>query len=322
MTWGNLTRLALAVPVALGYSAVSHPAAVGAQQATFKSGVDMVPLTVTVTDGKGRHITGLAGGDFTVLEDGVEQPLSFFASGNVPLDVALVIDASSSMAVDLPLVQQAACGLVRTLRASDRGAVMEVRDAVRIPQPLTSDRGQIESTIRGIRASGNTALYDGLYVVLKELDRARRESPEVRRQALVLLSDGIDTTSRLLVDDVIDLARRVGVSIYAIALRGSALPLRRAEQDESVLRAEYAMRTFAREAGGRAFFPRSAQELPAIYDAIALELANQYELGYVPLKPGGDGAFRRLAVRLAATGLPRTRSGYYAMGTRGSRSER
>ena len=64
----------------------------------------MVPLTVTVTDGKGRHITGLAGGDFTVLEDGVEQPLSFFASGNVPLDVALVIDASSSMAVDLPLV--------------------------------------------------------------------------------------------------------------------------------------------------------------------------------------------------------------------------
>ena len=64
----------------------------------------------------------------------------------------------------------AACGLVRTLRASDRGAVMEVRDAVRIPQPLTSDRGQIESTIRGMRASGNTALYDGLYVVLKELD--------------------------------------------------------------------------------------------------------------------------------------------------------
>jgi Ca-activated chloride channel family protein len=192
---------------------------------------------------------------------------------------------------------------------------MEVRDAVRIPQPLTSDRGQIESTIRGMRASGNTALYDGLYVVLKELDRARRESPEIRRQALVLLSDGIDTTSRLLFDDVIDLARRVGVSIYAIALRGSAIPLRRAEQDESVLRAEYAMRTFAREAGGRAFFPRSAQELPAIYDAIALELANQYELGYVPLKPGGDGAFRRLAVRLAATGLPRTRSGYYAMGT-------
>jgi len=322
MTWRNLTRLALAVPLALGYEAVSDPAAARAQQATFKSGVDMVPLTVTVTDVKGRHITGLAGGDFTVLEDGVEQPLAFFASGDVPVDVALVIDTSSSIGPDLPLVQKAACGLVRTLRAADRAAVVEVKDTVRIPQPLTSNRGQIETTIRALRASGNTALYDGLYIMLREFDRARRESPDIRRQALVLLSDGLDNTSHLLFDDVMQLARRVGVSIYVIALRGQTVPLRRDEQHESVLRADYAMRTVAHEAGGRAFFPRTAQELPAIYDAIALELASQYELGYVPVAAGADGGFRRVAVRLATHGLARTRSGYYAAPTPGSRASR
>ena len=83
----------------------------------FKSGVAMVPLTVTVTDTTGKHVTGLTGNDFTVFEDGVEQPLSFFACDEVPVDVALVVDTSGSMRADLPLVQSAAIGLVRKLRA-------------------------------------------------------------------------------------------------------------------------------------------------------------------------------------------------------------
>jgi Ca-activated chloride channel family protein len=306
------TRLGLAA--AFSALALGNPAPVGAQQPTFKSGVDMVPLTVTVTDGKGRHVTGLTLDDFTVLEDGVVQPLSFFGTGEVPVDVALVIDASASMGRDLPLVQKAASGLVRTLRASDRGTVVEVKDAVRIPQPLTSDRAQLETTIHNLRASGSTALYDGLYVMLKEFDRARRQNHEVRRQALVLLSDGLDNTSHLPFEDVMELARRVGVNIYVIALRGEAARMARANQDNAVLHAEYAMRTVARETGGRAFFPRAASELTAIYNAIGVELASQYELGYVPVTPGATGTFRRVAVRMAGAtaGAARTRSGYYA----------
>lgn len=314
MTRGGLIRLALATLVALGFFAVGHPVPAGAQQVKFKSGIDMVPLTVTVTDANGRHVTGLTRTDFTVLEDGVEQPLSFFGTGEVPFDVAIVIDSSASIAPDLALVQKAACGLVRGLRASDRGAVVEVKDSVRIPQPLTANHAQIESSINALRASGNTALYDGLYVMLKEFDRARRDSPDIRRQALVLLSDGLDNTSHLAFEDVIQLARRVGVSIYVIALRGQMIPLRRDEQHESILRAEYALRTVARESGGQSFFPRTARELPAIYNAIAMELTNQYELAYVPVAGGSNGAFRRLAVRLATDGLARTRTGYYAPG--------
>ena len=319
MTGYAFTRLTFAA--ALSALALGNPKAVGAQHATFKSGVEMVPLTVTVTDVKGKPVTGLTGSDFTVLEDGVEQPLAFFGAGEVPLDVALVIDASASMGPDLPRVKTAARGLVRSLRATDRGAVVEVKDAVRIPQPLTSDRKQIEAGIHALRASGSTALYDGLYVMLKEFEHARRDSREIRRQALVLLSDGLDNTSHLLFDDVMQLARRVGVSIYVIALRGEAASIRRADQTAFELQAEYTMRTVARESGGRAFFPKAARELSSIYDTIAQELASQYELGYVPVTPGANGAFKRVLVRMKPPmdALPRTRSGYYAKLTPGVR---
>ena len=189
-------RLPSTLLLALGGLALAGSARLYAQK-TFKSGVEMVPLTVTVTDASGKYVTGLANSDFTVVEDGVQQPLSFFASDHVPLDVALVLDTSSSMRGDLPLVQSAATGLVRTLHDTDRGAVIEVKNTTAIPQTFTSDRAQIEGAIRGLSASGSTALFDGMYVVLKEFERQRLGSQEVRRQVLVLLSDGMDTGSRL-----------------------------------------------------------------------------------------------------------------------------
>lgn len=309
---GSCRKLStLAVFAAL---AVRGQAPVDAQGPAFKSGVDMVPLTVTVIDASGKYVSGLTGNDFTVFENGVEQPLSFFACADVPLDLALVLDTSGSMQADLPLVQSAALGLVRKLRATDRGAVIEVKNFARIPQSFTSDLGLIDRAIRGLSTSGDTALYDGLYIALKEFERERHASVQVRRQALVLLSDGLDTRSHLAFDDVMDLARRSGVSIYAVALRSDLALLPRATWDGSVLEAEYIMGTVARESGGRTFFPKFGSELPAIYTAIAQELASQYELGYMPLRPGSDGAFRRVAVRVPAqtNAHARTRSGYYA----------
>ena len=308
------SRRILSVVAALVALALRGPARVDAQSATFKSGVDLVPLTVTVTDKVGKYVAGLTGDDFTVFEDGVAQSLSFFACDEVPVDVALVLDTSTSMRTDLPLVQSAANGLVRKLRPSDRGAVVEVKDSAGIRQPFTSDRASIEKAILASSASGSTALYDGLYVVLKEFERERRGALQVRRQALVLLSDGLDNKSHLSFEDVMDLARRVGVNIYVIALRGDVAQIPRAERDSSVLEADYTMGAVARESGGRTFFPKTARELPGIYSAIAQELASQYQLGYMPARPGGDGAFRRVTVRVSpqTTGLARTRSGYYA----------
>ena len=239
----------------------------------------MVPLTVTVTDTGGKYVSGLTGRDFTVFEDGVAQPLSFFARDEVPVDVALVLDTSGSMGAELPLVQSAANGLVRQLPASDRGAVVEVKGSADIRQPFTTDRPLIERAIRTVSTSGSTALYDGLYVVLREFERERSATHQIRRQALVLLTDGQDTKSRLSFDDVVDLARRVGVNIYVIALKGDTAIVPRIEMDESRLRADYSMGAVARESGGRTFFPKSARELSAIYSAIAQELTSQYRAG-------------------------------------------
>ena len=274
----------------------------------------MVPLTVTVTDPSGKYVTGLTGNDFTVFEDGVAQSLIFFASDAVPLDLALTIDTSSSMRADLPLVQAAANGLVRRLRDCDRGAVVEIKDLAAIPRAFISDRLLIERTIDGLTTSGGTALYDGLYVALKEFERERRTAAEVRRQVLVLLSDGLDNRSHVQFEDVLDLSRHTGVSIYAIAIRGQAAHLPRISLDDETLRAAYTMGAVARESGGRTFFPKSARELPAIYDSIATELASQYELGYTPARAGSNGGFRRVSVRLpiGMNALARTRTGYSA----------
>jgi Ca-activated chloride channel family protein len=185
-----------------------------------------------------------------------------------------------------------------------------VKNAIGVPQPLTSDQRQVETAIQELAASGDTSLYDGVYIALKELERERLASTQIRKQAIVLLSDGVDTTSRLGYDDVMDLARRSGVNVYVIAMPMSTVPIARRDQDGQALQAEYAMRSLAREAGGRSFFPKRVQELPAIYSEIAQELANQYELAYLPLAARADRGFRRISVRVE-NAVTRTRSGYY-----------
>ena len=280
-----------------------------AQGSVFKSTVAVVPLTVTVTDARGKYVNNLVETDFAVLEEGVRQSLSFFAHEPVPIDLALTIDASASMAPQLPIVRKAAGALVDSLRERDRATVVTIRNAVGVTLPLSADRSRIDAAIRDLSASGGTALYDGVYVVLKELERARMA--EIRRRVLVLLSDGLDTSSRLSADDMLAVARRAGVGIYVIAMPTWSSNRPRNRQDSSVLQAEYAMRALARDTGARSFFPQSVRELPAIYHEIAQELANQYELGYLPSPSGTRSGFKRVTVHVE-NAVARTRSGYYA----------
>ena len=279
------------------------------QAQVFKSTVEVVPLTVTVTDAKGKYVKNLVETDFAVLEEGVRQSLAFFANEPVPIDLALTIDASESMASQLPIVRKAAGALVDSLRGGDRATVVTIKNAVGVALPLTADRPRIDAAIRDLSASGGTALYDGVYVVLKELERARMA--EIRKRVLVLLSDGLDTASRLGADDMLALARRAGVGIYVIAMPTGSSHLPRNRQDGSALQAEYAMRALARDTGARSFFPKRVEELPAIYREIAHELANQYQLGYLPSRSVTRGSFQRVTVHVE-NAIARTRSGYYA----------
>jgi VWFA-related protein len=130
---------------------------------------------------------------------------------------------------------------------------------------------------------------------------------DVRRQALIVFSDGEDTSSLISFDEVLDLAKRSETAVYTIALRGVDT------QTKGFREAEFVMRQLAQETGGRSFFPARVEELTAVYGQIADELASQYTLGYTSKNGRRDGAFRRIVVQTNRQGLtPRTKKGYFA----------
>jgi len=284
----------------------------------FRTATDLVALNVTVTSAAEKQITGLRADQFVVVEDGVRQPIAFFSAGTVPLDVAILVDASASMRGKIELARAAAGGLARSLRSGDRASVVEFREAVRIRQALTGNSSAVQAAIGAIVPSGSTSLYDALYIALKDLAKADRDPQQVRREVIVLLSDGDDTASLSSLDDVSDLARRTGVAVYTVFLKSPpSLALDAASRGAGRFQgeAEFGMKALAQDTGGRAFFPKAATELKGIYDGIAEELGHQYSLGYVPTNARRDGTWRRVAVQvLAGDARPRTRAGYFASG--------
>jgi Ca-activated chloride channel homolog len=282
----------------------------------FRIGVDLVALNVVVTDGEQKFVTGLDMGDFAVYEDGVQQELSFFAARNVPLDLALLLDTSASMTDKMQTMQEAAVGFASTARPGDRVTIVDVKDAVKVLHPLDADPAGAIGAIRQTSARGGTALYNGLYMTLKEMVKQRSLNGDVRRQAIAVLSDGDDTASLVNFDDVMDVAKQSGIAIYTITLK-SAYVLRNATASSGsryFSQSEFAMKALAQETGARAFFPTAITELAGVYSSIAEELATQYAIGYTSKNPKRDGAFRRVIVRVLEQpgARTRTRTGYQA----------
>ncbi len=280
-------------------------------QPVFRSSASMVAVNVTVFEGS-RLISGLGLQDFEVYEDGVKQQVQFFESRTVPLDVILLLDTSSSMADKIEVVRQAARGFMKTLRPGDRGAVVSFASSVNILQPLTADVRAIESAINSVQANGSTSLHNAIYVALKTFGRGARDSSDVRRQAIAVLSDGQDTASVVSFDDVLALARCTGVNIYTISLKSPYTPT--GSDPRYFSDADHSMKTLARETGAQAFFPKSTHELNGVYGAIAGELSAQYSIAYAPTNSRNDGRFRRIIVRVISNPAfrLRARSGYTA----------
>ena len=288
--------------------------------AVFRSGASLVPLNVTVTDSARQFVKGLTAADFTVFEDGIQQPVQFFEAAAVPVDLIVLIDTSSSMSDKMDIVHEAAIGFLKTMKNGDRGAVVAFADGVDIVQPLTADRAALEQGILRTRARGATSLNNALYISLKQFGHPAQREGEVRRQAIAVLSDGEDTSSLVSFDDVLETARKSGVSIYPIVLQSkyAASNLATQGQRRYFSEAEYSMRTLAQESGGQAFFPLQISELKGIYASIAEELSSQYSIAYAPANGRADGRFRRISVRLSSHPefKLRTRAGYTAALTR------
>jgi Ca-activated chloride channel family protein len=275
------------------------------QPPSFRAGVDVVSLNVTVTDGQERFVTDLTQDDFLLYEDGVLQETTYFARRQLPIALALLMDTSASMDERMTTAQEAAIGFSRRLRPEDLAEIIDFDSRVEILQSFTNSVDALEEAIRLTSAGGSTSLYNALYISLRELKKAPLRVEDVRREAIIVLSDGEDTSSLVSFEEVLDLAHRSETAIYSIGLKDD-------EEGSGFREADFVLRELAQETGGRAFFPDKVEDLAGIYQQISDELSSQYSLGYVSANPLRNGQWRRVVVQLKRENtIARTKQGYF-----------
>lgn len=272
---------------------------------TFRVDVGVVNLNLSVTDPHEHYVTDLTAQDIVVYEDGVRQSISLFTRERLPISLTLLIDGSTSMKTTLPVAQAAAVRFIRTLGPGDDAQVVEFTRRYAVLQETTSDRVKLEAAVAEIQAHGETSLYESLYVALKDLRRRKPDDPS-RRRAVVLLTDGEDTASNVSEDQLMELARRAEVAVYAIGLFHPTSPATAGPAPN------YFLTALGRETGGRAYFPRGLGELEGVYGRIADELRTLYGVGYVSANVRRDGAWRRIVIETLRPNLiVRHRLGYH-----------
>jgi Ca-activated chloride channel family protein len=307
--WSALTATSPPT-VAAGHPQVQTPPAQAVT--TFRSGVDLVALNVTVTDPSSRYVTDLGVEEFVVFEDGVKQEIGYFSRTNLSLSVSLLLDSSASMEDKMRTTQEAASGFVQSLRPEDQAQVIDFDSRVNVLAPFTSSKPDLEKAIASTVPGGSTSLYTAVYIALRGLKKTEaRGIEDLRRRAVIVLSDGEDTSSLVSFDEVLELAKRSETAIYAIGIRSKDVNW----DGKGYGQADYALRQLTTQTGGRVFFPASVGELRSIYALILQELSSQYLVGYTSTNQKRDGAWRRINVRTTRAGaMARTRMGYYASG--------
>ena len=279
---------------------------------TFKSDVTTVSVDVSVLTNQGHPIPNLPRGNFRVLEDNVPQQVSGFATGEAPMTVAMVIEFSnlfqSYWTETWYQTLTAAYGFLETLRPEDYVAIVAYDMRPEILADFSTDKRAAQDAMRRLQiaAYSESNLYDAL------TDTADRMSGIEGRKAIVLISSGMDTFSKLTFDQTRKILQNASVPIYAVGLmqalrewydaRGYLGPIARLD----FLQADNQLRTFTKETGGMAFFPRFYGEFPGIFRAISEALRMRYELTYVPTNLVRDGKYRKIKVELVnpATGQP------------------
>ncbi|MCG8455565.1 MAG: VWA domain-containing protein, partial [Holophagales bacterium] len=260
--------------------------------------VNLVELYTTVTDRGGQPVQGLGQEDFQVFEDGQPQTIAKFELvENLPLSLGIAIDVSGSMIESLGVAQQAAVDFLDSMiTPRDRVFALAFANRPEILMGRTSDVGAIAARLEGLVADGSTALHDAVVTSLYYYRGIRG------RRALVLLSDGEDTSSSLEFREALEYAKRSGIAIYAIGLR--------------ISKADFGVRgkldDLARETGGRTFYIREAEDLRGVYAEIERELRSQYLVAYNSESTKNREEYREVALKVRGGGLEaRTIRGYY-----------
>lgn len=274
-------------------AAATADAQQGQEVPVFSAELALVKVTVSVEDSRGQPVPGLSSRDFVVREDGREHPVAVCAraddpavDANLALDLALLVDTSESMLESLRLSQQAAARFLTDIPHA-RDLLVVLFDQQRRVLHFDTDRPEdLFASLAAVPAGGNTALRDAIDATLAGL-RARDG-----RSAMVLLTDGHDTVSRVQPAALERTLQGSPVTIYPIGLRGGDL------DDDAASEAYAFLEHVARLTGGRAYRLTQEQSLPAVFSAILADLRGQYVIGYVPSRSLRENRYRKIRVEV------------------------
>ncbi len=269
---------------------------------------DLVVANLIVTDPSGQYAHGLSAKDFTVLEDGAPQSINSFLAEEAPFAAAILIDMSGSMEYKFGLVRAAAASFVDHIRDNDQVAVYGFNNKIKLFQDF-SDLRDISEYVWDATAEDTTRLYDCANEALNALEK-RTE----KRKAILLISDGCDTTSsKATFNSVMKKALASGVTIYSVDLIDDSARNGGASDVLELRRGQSEMKEFALQTGGRYVHSPQGDKLEEAFANIVEELRNQYTISYYPSNQKRDGHWRKLQVNAARPGLAtRTRKGYWA----------
>jgi len=273
-----------------------------AEAQSFRSRVDIVQVTVAVTDSEGRLITGLTRNDFQVFEDGTPQEITQFTDARVPISLGVLLDASDSMRGQ-PIIdaRDAVDRFVgELLLGEDEALVATFNHLPRLAIPWTMPPSRTRNSLESLKPSGGTAIYDALASTSKLFEQRNHV-----RAAMVVISDGADTASEHSLFQTLEDIRRSDALVYAIAIDS-------ADARESTRVNPEALRELTSLTGGYTEVVRTAADLGPATARIADELNKQYTLGYSSSRPP-DGTWRAIRVRVRnGEYFARARRGYYA----------
>ena len=261
----------------------------------------IVVLNATITDDKGKPVSGLKKNLFSVFEDGKHQEIAFFQAEETPFAAVILIDSSGSMEQRISLARSAAINFLDGLRADDNVAIYNFDTKVSLIQDFSNLR-DITEKVFDLKAEGWTSLNDAVYKAAEVLDKR----PEKRR-AIIVLSDGEDTKSARSADKALKAALMANATIYTVDMSAMDTGGGKRFQNQGVLR------NFAEKSGGRFVPTPGGVELRNAFKNIVEELGSQYTVAYQPTNLAKDGKWREIELKISRPNLHiRTRKGYQA----------
>ncbi len=265
----------------------------------------LVLIPVSVTTMMGTFVASLDKENFKIYEDKIEQKIATFSSQDAPMSIGIVFDTSGSMGEKLQRSRQAVRQFMRVANPEDEFFLVEFADRPQVVKPFTHQPEEILNELLSAKSHGSTALLDGVYLAMNEMRKARNP-----RKAILLISDGGDNHSRYTSSEVKNAVIEADTQIYGIGIFGGASSPEEYEGPEM-------LKQLAGLTGGRSYNISNLADMPDVAEKIAIELRNEYVIGYSPQNKTRDGKYRRVEVKiLKVAGLPPLkaafRTGYYA----------